>query len=137
VRFGVVLFAALAACSSARASPGSAAFPADPYAVVASDGGALEIEVRTSPQPPERGVSSVELVLRDARGAPLDGVDVAVVPWMPAMGHGASVAPSVVGKGGGVYVVSNVDCYMPGRWELRATFGGEVNDRATIALEIP
>jgi hypothetical protein len=68
---------------------------------------------------------------------PLDGVDVAAVPWMPAMGHGASVTPTVTAAGRGAYVLHDVDCFMPGSWELRTTFSGKVDDRATITLDIP
>jgi hypothetical protein len=129
---------AFAACSAGRSAGGASTdFPPDPYAVSQSDNGQLTISVRTSPQPPARGVSNVKLTLTDARGAPVDGVDVTVVPWMPAMGHGASVMPEVQAQGQGAYVLTNVDCFMPGQWELRATFSGKVNDRATLQLEIP
>ncbi len=135
----LLALALVAGCSGGGSSSanGSAGFPADPYAQATSDQGQLHLAVRTSPQPPQRGVGAVQLTITDAAGMPVDGLDVSAVPFMPAMGHGSSVVPSVSAKGGGVYVLSDVDCYMPGRWELRATFSGKVTDRATVALDIP
>jgi hypothetical protein len=132
--------AVLLGCSApADASgPGAGEFPADPLATLASASGALSLAVRTSPsQPPTRGTSAVELTVTDAKGAALAGLDVAVEPWMPAMGHGASVVPTVSEEGGGRYVAREVDLFMPGRWELRTTFSGSVSDHATVVFDIP
>jgi hypothetical protein len=79
---------------------------------------------------------TVEIVATDADGKPVDGLDLAVRPWMPDMGHGASTKPSIEAKGDGHYVVSHVACVMPGRWELRTSIAGAVNDSATVALQI-
>jgi hypothetical protein len=125
---------AFVACSSADVAPG-ASFPSAPYAVVTSDTG-LHVEVRTAPtQPPPRGVCSVELTITDSSGAPRDGLALAIVPWMPSHDHGASVVPSVVAEGGGRYVASNVDLFMPGRWELRTTI--DTKDHVTPTIDVP
>jgi hypothetical protein len=39
--------------------------------------------------------------------------------------------------GSGRYVVSDVALVMPGTWELRTTFAGPTQDRATPSLQIP
>src|SRR5438270_11525090 len=85
----------LLGCGGApRSENGS--FPAEPLTTIASVDGKLVIEVRTAPaQPPERGVASVQLVVKDPNGVLQDGLVVAATPWMPAMGHGASVQPTV------------------------------------------
>jgi hypothetical protein len=135
----LVLFAA-AACSSAANEPagGAAAFPADPLMTLTSDGGTLHLAIRTAPsQPPTRGTVSVEYAVTDASGAPATGLHVDIEPWMPAMGHGASTKPAVADEGGGKYVASGLDLFMPGRWELRTTFTGAASDHATVVLDIP
>jgi len=104
---------------------------------VASEAGELSIEVRTSPtQPLDRGLSAVLYTFtRDAR-APVDGLDISVIPWMPAMAHGASLRPVVSAEGRGQYIVSNLALFMPGLWQLQTSISGAVRDRATPTLEV-
>src|SRR4051812_2949801 len=79
-----------------------ATFGAVPYLSFRSENDQLEILLHTAPeQPPARGVNAVLYSVRDAAGAPVDGLDVKVVPWMTAMGHGSSVIPSVYPQGEG------------------------------------
>lgn len=140
ISLGLALSMLVLGCSSetSGAAGGGAAttFPAEPLATVPTEHG-LSIEVRTAPeQPPARGLIDVELVVNDADGKPLDGLDLAVQPWMPQMGHGASTKPTIEAMGGGHYVVSNVAFFMPGRWELRTSITGTLNDRATVNFQI-
>jgi hypothetical protein len=121
-----VLIIALAltapACGTAAPETASGSFPADPLATVASSSGKLLVEVRGAPQPLQTGTSRVQFKIRDAStGAPTVGLAISVTPWMPAMGHGASVTPSVVETEPGVYVVSDVSLFMPGTWQLRSS----------------
>jgi hypothetical protein len=130
------------ACSDGAAPPAdqgtATSFPANAYTTVASDTGRARVEVRTSPtQPPVRGVDTLELRVIDAAGNAIDGVTLDVVLWMPAMGHGASVVPTVTPMGNGRYVLTNVDLFMPGTWELRTTLSGSVSDHAAPSLDIP
>ena len=53
--------------------------------------GKSEIELWTSPQPPIRGVGCGKYLIKDAQGKPQDSLTVAVLPYMPAMGHGREV----------------------------------------------
>jgi hypothetical protein len=109
----------------------------DPLTTAVGDSSAVVAELRTAPgQPPTRGVLDVELTLRDRSGAPLDGVTVDVVPWMTSHGHGTSTSPTVLAEGSGRYWVSDVDVYMPGRWELRVTLSGAVNDQFSVVLDV-
>jgi hypothetical protein len=83
-------------------------------------------------------VQSVELVITDAAtGAPETGLSLDVLPWMPAMGHGASLKPTVMESPGGVYVVDDVDFFMAGTWELRTSFSGSLVDYAAPSFQIP
>jgi hypothetical protein len=103
-----------------------------------SESGQLRLEVRTGPdQPPTRGVSTVSLDITDATsGGPSDGLELAVVPWMPAMGHGTSVKPAIEANGNGHYTVSRVNLYMGGKWDLRIAISGAATDRATLHFSI-
>ena len=128
--------AALAGCSSGT-GPDPNGFPAQPYLTVMSDSKALRIEVRSSPQPPTRGNVDVEFVVTDvASGKPQDGLELQIKPWMPAFDHGA-IPPSITPEGSGKYLVTEVNLFMAGHWELRTTFSGAVIDHATPAFDIP
>ena len=133
-----VLLAALCAtlaCSSA-AQPPSGTFPAEPYMMVTTASGSLQVAVRTSPQPPEVGNDDVELTVTDASGKPRDGLTVSLKPWMPAMNHGTSET-TVMPEGGGKYLVTNVYLYMSGVWQLQITVSGSVSDYAAPEFELP
>jgi hypothetical protein len=94
--------------------------------------------VRTSPEPPAHGNLSAELTITDmTTGAPEDGLDLSIVPWMPSMGHGTSVVPVVTAAGNGKYVVTQLVLFMAGHWELRTAMSGAVSDSAVPALDLP
>jgi hypothetical protein len=97
-----------------------------------SDSGMLAVEVRTAPQPPVRGTDTVELTITSATdGSPVDGLDLEVQPWMPAMNHGTSATPIVTPKGDGKYLVTQLYLFMPGLWQLRTTLSATANDSST------
>jgi hypothetical protein len=125
------------ACSSEKALP-SGTFPPEPLEIATSSSGESKVAVRTSPQPTVRGTNLVELTITNASdGLPRDGLLLDMKPWMPAMNHGSSAITSVVAEGGGKYLVSDVDLFMPGRWELRTSIAGRVNDHVAPPVDIP
>ena len=136
-----LLFGALGACgdaSSATTTQGqgegtcsaSSTFAAAPLATIAGDKGKLQVAIHTTPnQSLIAADQCLELVVTDtSSGASVDGLTVTMTPWMPAMGHGASVTPTVSALGAGRYVFTNVSLFMPGEWELRTQFSGELTD---------
>jgi YtkA-like len=126
------------ACGTEMASPRlEPSFAADPDQTLASDSGALQIAVRFSPRPPSVGEDAAELSFTDAGGAPVTGLGLTVVPWMPAHGHGTSVNPTVTETEAGTFIASPLYLFMPGSWELRMTTTGTLDDTATAAFEIP
>lgn len=127
---------AVAACSGS--SEGSGSFPDAPYASFADDGQSLTIELRTAPaQPPERGVVTAQLRVTDPGGTPRNGLAIDVVPWMPAHGHGSSVAPVVTDTGDGMYRIDRLQLPMPGMWQLRVAMRGtDLDTHATANLEV-
>ncbi len=129
--------AALAACIGCSSGSGpTAEFPATAFSTTMTDSAALRVEVRTSPQPPTRGGIDAELTITDAAsGAPRDGLALQIRPWMPAMNHGAIMA-TVTPQGSGKYLVTEVDFYMAGLWELRTTISGPVSDYVAPQFQI-
>jgi hypothetical protein len=105
---------------------------------VTSDSGALTVAVRTAPaQPPTRStVIAAQYTVTNPAGAPVDGLALNVLPWMPAMAHGMSLTPEITAKGGGVYEIDNLEFAMPGTWELRTDFSGPVTDHATPSFQV-
>jgi hypothetical protein len=137
MKHAFVLLLALAAGCSGAPDGGADGFPETPYATVMTDAGTLRVEIRTAPtQPPARGLLEVEYAITDAQGAPRDGLSLTVDPWMPEMGHGASVEPTVEPLGGGLYRVSRLGLYMPGRWQLRTGIAGAASDHVVIDLDV-
>ena len=132
-----LLFTA-AGCGAESDPQGADTFPDAAYDTLQGDAGKLVVEVRTAPiQPPARGLTNVELRVATPAGDSVDGLTLSATPWMPDMGHGASVKPSVAAEGDGRYVVSDVNMFMPGRWELVIATTGTVEDSAKVSFQIP
>ncbi len=134
-----LLFGALGACggsgSDATSDDGgtcstASSFAASALTTVTGDSGKLRVAVHSAPYASlSTGAQCVELVVTDlSSGASIDGLTVTMRPWMPAMAHGASVTPAVSPLGEGRYVFTNVTLPMPGEWQLRTQFTGEVTD---------
>jgi hypothetical protein len=142
-----VLALALCGCGTSP-SPSTLDFPTDPLlSGVPSTQGALRFDVWTAPdQPPTRGTISVKLrATATADGAPVDGLVLDVVPEMPSMGHGTPLVPQVSETGHGTYVATNVNVFMPGRWDLLTTItpasgtadaAAGLADHVTIPLDV-
>lgn len=140
----LTLLSALAGCSGSpeatAASTGPLTFATQPAMTVASKSGQLRVDVRTAPQqPPSRGVQAVQLVIVDSTTqTPETGLSLAVVPWMPAMGHGASLTPIVQEGPPGTYVITDVDFFMAGTWEVRTNITGDAaTDYVAPSFQIP
>ncbi|HZL16577.1 MAG TPA: FixH family protein [Polyangia bacterium] len=135
----------LIGCGGSEASPQIAplTFSGPASETVTAADGAVTIAVRWSWSPPVVGYDAGELTLTDANGAPMSGYTLSVVPWMPAHGHGASVAPTVNETSPGVYVAAPLDFYMSGNWQLLTTITGPADaaaafhDSAQPSVDIP
>jgi len=128
-----------ASCGGASTSGGGGTvFEANPAQTVRSTSGALVVAVYAEAgHSPARGVNSFRFLVTGPGGAPVDGLRVTVEPWMPDMGHGSSVSPTVTASGGGAYVVTDVYFPMPGRWDLNSSFTGAISDAAKPTFQIP
>jgi hypothetical protein len=115
--------------------PPSFADAGPPAVTVATASGELRVGIRWSPASPIKGSDAVELTVLDPSGTPVDGMSVAVVPWMPAHGHG-TVAPVVTKTAPASFVANPIYLYMSGEWQLRMTFTGAFDDAAIATVEI-
>lgn len=83
--------------------PGAGGTAATPQ----SETAATSIEFATTPSPPRKGTNAFHVKLRTSGGAPIDGAEVTVtfyMPAMPAMGMAAmKTTVTLTGKGNGVY----------------------------------
>jgi ABC-type glycerol-3-phosphate transport system substrate-binding protein len=134
-----IVAAACAGCSSADSATAESdgGFPAAPFASLTSTSGALAVDFRFSPQPPPRGIIEAEItVTRASDGSPVDGLMLAILPWMPAMNHGA-INPTITPEGGGKYLVTELDLFMPGLWQLKTTVSGPLSDNVSPEFEVP
>ena len=134
---GLAALVLLASACGGVPSSASAPFPAQSLLVLNSDSGQSRVEVRTAPdQPPTRGNVSMQLLITDvATGALQTGLDLDAVPWMPAMGHGTSVTPTIVETSPGTYDLENLVLFMPGTWQVRTDWDGSV-EHVTPTFEI-
>jgi YtkA-like len=124
---------AAAGCGGQAAEPTAPAlvFPGAPALTVASASGQLNIDVWWSPLQPTVGYDAAQLAIDDASGAPVAGLTVTIVPFMPAHGHGASVAPTVSETAPGIYVATPLDFFMAGHWELMTAMSRVAGDAAS------
>jgi hypothetical protein len=135
-----LLAVSAAGCSSSgdgAAGPWDGGFPAAPYMTLESTSGGLSVELRTWPQPPTEGLINAQMTVVQADGGvPVDGLSVSIRPWMPAMNHGA-VRPTVTPADGGAYVITNLDLFMGGEWQLQTSFSGPVEAYVAPEFEVP
>lgn len=136
---GFALVIAGAGCGGAPPAEGPVMFVATPFMTLPSDSGTLTVTVWSSPQPPDKGVDALKLAITDQTGADVTGLQLAVVPWMPAHGHGTSITPTVSAQPDGTYRVDDVYFFMSGTWQLRTSIsgGGGLADSVTPNVDIP
>jgi hypothetical protein len=65
------------------------------------------------------GMNTLDITVRDDQNRVVEGADIQIAPWMPAMGHGIDIKPTIIEKGGGRYTLENIYISMVGHWELR------------------
>lgn len=114
-----------------------AAAPMVSVSSTASTSGRLRVELFASALPLRKGLQQFRVKVTEAEtGKPAQGLQLAIQPWMPSMGHGIEDKPRVTPGAPGEFEVSALDLFMPGAWELRLEFSGAVSDRAVVALQL-
>jgi hypothetical protein len=73
--------------------------------------------VEAMPAPPALNENTWMVKVTDENGNPVTGATIALKPFMPDMGHGASVTPQITPMATeGVYQITLIDLFMPGIW---------------------
>ena len=79
------------------------------------------------------GTNDLALKISDSKGKGVTGAIISITPWMPGMGHGVMLKPSVKETGSGYYSAGNVGFSMPGQWQLIVTVNKkDLEDKATF-----
>jgi len=79
------------------------------------------------------GTNDLALKISDSEGKGVTGAIISITPWMPGMGHGVMLKPSVKETGSGYYSAGNVGFSMPGQWQLIVTVNKkDLQDKATF-----
>jgi hypothetical protein len=133
----MALTGCLYGCSAASPPPSHAteAFATAAFGAAASTSGAFTVTMYGPESGLAQGLNTVEIVVTDEQAAPVDGLTIGLVPWMPAMGHGTSAIPQIAAQGSGRYVASDVALIMPGEWQLRAAL--TEGEEAVVTVELP
>jgi YtkA-like len=73
--------------------------------------------VDATPAPPALNENAWTVKITDETGAPVTGATITLKPFMPDMGHGASVTPQIMPTAtAGVYQITTIDLFMAGIW---------------------
>lgn len=135
----VAATALVLACSSSAANTPSAV-SATSAAEVDTDDAHFHVAIFTAPEATlSRGVNTLRLVVTNKQDSSIatSVTSVHVVPWMPAMGHGASVKPHVQSDvSPGVFLATDVNAFMPGLWEIRLTIDDGHAHQATARFDV-
>ena len=136
MRAAALLIALLCSCGAAPLDV-PATFSTRASQVLTSVSGALQLQVfEQVDRPVSRGVNSLRLGVSASDGAvDVRGLSLTVTPWMPVMGHGSAMNPTVTPDEGG-FVIDDLSLPMPGQWELRCTFEGPVTDHALVHFDL-
>jgi len=87
-------------------------------------GSTLDIAFRTTPDPPKAGDNQMEVMVKDASGKPVDGADVSVqfyMPAMPTMNMPAMKSEAKLAPAGGGKYRGPGQVMMAGQWQATVT----------------
>ena len=99
------------------------------------EGPALQIELRTNPNPPAAGDVELNLTVMDANGVPVNGAEVILIADHIDM-SGMTMQGAAVEQGDGVYSV-RTNFSMSGNWKITAQVRkGELNYSQDIPVKI-
>jgi hypothetical protein len=134
-KLAIIFMCAAAACGTTDSSLNDG--PLVQIADATSTSGAYDVTVFAHTSTLTRGNYILQYVFTSsADGSPVDDLGVTIVPWMPAMGHGTSITPSVTPLGSGAYELDDIDLYMAGLWQLRTTTTADQPDDVAPTLQV-
>lgn len=137
----VALGIALAGCSgagaedaTASAAMSAATFPDQPGAIATSAKNDLTVSLYSLPNPSlVRGSNRIQL---EVEGLTDPDLDIELETYMPAMGHGPSQQPELIEVSANRYTFEKVVLHMPGMWELRVRFSGQLRDELVFEFDV-
>jgi hypothetical protein len=138
--FTMTLLAATVACAQPNyqddVTPLNEQKPAATCALSYANGLCVDITWEVQPTEDAAGTFLLKFYSADAPATALDPqAKVAVVLWMPAMGHGSSPV-TVTQVSPGVYRATNVFFVMPGDWEIRIKLKNDKNETTEVVQAI-
>jgi YtkA-like len=93
-----------------------------PNLTAKSQSGALTyILLSSDPAPPAAENNTWSMKITNDAGVAQPNVTATVVPFMPDMGHGTSIVPSMTSNGDGTYSVTPLYLFMAGIWSITFT----------------
>jgi protein SCO1 len=102
-----------------------------------SEKGLFSLEMAVNGNSLKNGDNSVDVVVRDKSGKSVEGAELTVTPWLPAMGQGVWDKPAVTVRGAGKYHIQNIVTTINGRWELKFDIRkGTLKDKAVFSFDI-
>jgi RND family efflux transporter MFP subunit len=125
--------------SQLQAAIGAYTPPPAGVSAAGQDAHTAGIEMKTDPNPPQRGKNNLTLILRDSFGVPIDGASVSIVfymPAMPAMGMAAMRrVATATGAGNGTYRATiNLDS--GGGWQVSVSASKAGQQVATLQTNL-
>jgi hypothetical protein len=138
--FALVMMTATVACAHPNyqdeATPHNDHKPAATCALSYANGLCVDITWEAKPTDDAAGSFLLKFYSANAPETALDPqAKVAVVLWMPAMGHGSSPV-TVTQVSPGVYRATNIYFVMPGDWEIRIKLKNDKNETAEVVQAI-
>lgn len=102
----------------------------------ATDRGYYTTELVIKPSPPVVGDNKAQLIIHDYKATDIPGLDITVVPYLPAKDMESSGKVKVFDAGRGLYLLDDINFSEPGKWQLKLTISGpKMTD--TVVLDIP
>lgn len=136
----MTLLAATVACAQPNyqddVTPAADHKPASTCALSYANGLCLDITWEVQPTDDAAGAFLLKFYSANSPEVALDPqAKVAVVLWMPSMGHGSSPV-TVTPVSPGVYRATNVYFVMPGAWEIRIKLKNDKNETTEVVQAI-
>jgi len=120
-------------CGEGAAEPSALPYPAS---ATSSAGSFLVVATEPGGAPIVRGVHDFDVqIQRVGDTTPATGLSLDVIPWMPAMGHGAPYDGDSIEVGDGRYRLEGISLFMAGVWELRVALEPE-GEHAILAFDV-
>ena len=138
--FATMMMAATVACAHPNyqddVAPANDHKPASTCALAYANGLCVDITWEVQPTDDVQGAFLLKFYSANTPEVAQDPqAKVAVVLWMPAMGHGSSPV-TVTPVSPGVYRATNVYFVMPGAWEIRIKLKNEKNETTEVVQAI-